>query len=166
MELYLLQTIGKIVTKSGFLYAAIVFVIQILMASEEINEPSLCKWNGERILDILMARRDPCLFLLLLQMNSRREFQTVKTANADPGKSTVVESQSSLRPFELITEHGNRAILHFFPTSTPIIWMGWQRRRIPLFLVMILHTIKSSNGYHMQDSPEDTSLSHCQERDR
>ena len=121
MELYLLQTIVKIVTKNGFLYAAIVFVIQILMASEEINEPSLYKWNGERILALLMARRDPCLLLLLSQMNPRCEFQTAKTADADPGKSTVVESQSSLRPFELITERMNRAISHFFLTSTPII---------------------------------------------
>ena len=91
------------------------------MASEEINEPSLYKWNGERILAMLKARRDPCMFLFLSQMNSRCEFQTVKTADADPGKSTVVESQSSLRPFELITERMNRAISHFFLTSTPII---------------------------------------------
>ena len=91
------------------------------MASEEINEPSLYKWNGERIHTILMSRRDLCMFLLLSRMNSRREFQTAKTADADPGKSSVVDSESSLPPFELIMEHTNIAISHFFPTSTPII---------------------------------------------
>ena len=69
------------------------------MASEEINEPSLYKWNGERILAMLMARRDPCMFLLLSQMNPRCEFQTAKTADADPGKSTVVHSFDNNRDF-------------------------------------------------------------------
>lgn len=143
------------------------FVIQILMAFEVVSEPSLCKWNGERILAMLMTRRDPYLFLLLSSMNSRWDPRMVNTANADPSKSCVVDSESSLQPFELIVERMNTAVLRFFPTSTPIIWMGWQRRswRIPLFSVMVLHAIKSSNGYHMQDSQEDTNLSHCRESD-